>query len=132
MSSFVLKGLQRGFSLRCPECGQGRLLKSYLKVVSPCQVCGHDNAQYPSDDAPPYFTMLLVGHLVVAPALVLPFIMTWPVQYVLLATLPALLIVTLLALPRVKGAVIGVQWAIKKADGKAPGQDEDATWRRKA
>ena len=128
----VWTGLKRGLALRCPECGKGHLLRAYLKVRPVCEVCGHDNAQYPSDDAPPYFTILLVGHLVVAPLLILPFIWTWPVQYVLAITLPLLAVVTLLLLPRVKGMVIGVQWAIKKSDGQAPGQDEDATWRRKA
>jgi uncharacterized protein (DUF983 family) len=130
--SNVWTGLKRGLALRCPECGQGHLLRAYLKVRPTCEVCGHDNAQYPSDDAPPYFTILIVGHLFVAPALIFPFIWTWPVQYVLLATIPALAVITLLLLPRVKGAVIGVQWAIRKADGKAPGQDEDRSWRRGA
>jgi uncharacterized protein (DUF983 family) len=128
----VLTGLKRGLALRCPECGKGRLLHSYLKVRPVCEVCGHDNAQYPSDDAPPYFTILIVGHLVIAPALIFPFIWTWPAQYVLLATIPALAVITLLLLPRVKGAVIGVQWAIRSNDGKAPGQDEDRSWRRGA
>ena len=128
----VWTGLKRGLSLRCPECGKGKLLHSYLKVRPVCEVCGHDNAQYPSDDAPPYFTILIVGHLVIAPALIFPFIWTWPVQYVLLATIPALALITLWLLPRVKGAVIGVQWAIKSNDGKSPGQDEDHSWRRGA
>jgi uncharacterized protein (DUF983 family) len=130
--SFVLTGLRRGLCLRCPECGQGRLLHAYLKVRPTCEVCGHDNAQYPSDDAPPYFTILIVGHLFVAPLLLFPFIWKWPAAYVLLATIPALAAVTLLLLPRIKGAVIGVQWAIKTADGQASGQDEDTTWRRGA
>jgi uncharacterized protein (DUF983 family) len=60
-------GLSRGFRRRCPQCGQGPLPRRYLKVVSPCPVCGHDNGQYPADDAPPYFTILIVGHIAVAP-----------------------------------------------------------------
>lgn len=59
-SLFAL-GLWRGF------CGRGPLLARYLTVVSPCAICGNVNAQYPSDDAPPYFTILIVGHFVVAP-----------------------------------------------------------------
>ena len=127
-NSPILTGMMRGFALRCPECGKGHLLHHYLKVEPVCAVCGHDNAQYPSDDAPPYFTILLVGHLVIGPMLLLPFIWTWPVQYVLLAILPLLAGLTLLLLPRVKGAVIGLQWAIKRGGGKAPGQDEDKSW----
>jgi uncharacterized protein (DUF983 family) len=119
--SKVFSGLARGFALRCPNCGKGALLHRYLKVVPNCQVCGHDNAQYPSDDAPPYFTILLVGHLVVAPMLFFPFIWTAPIGWVLATTLPIVGGLTLLLLPRVKGAVIGVQWAIHRTEGVVPG-----------
>lgn len=126
----VLAGLKRGFLGRCPQCGKGRLLHSYLKVEALCPVCGHDNGQYPADDAPPYFTILLVGHLVVVPLLVLPFIITWPIQWVLATILPLLLVLTLVLLPRVKGAVIGLQWALREGGGRVPGQDPDETsWR---
>jgi uncharacterized protein (DUF983 family) len=126
--SNLLTGFKRGVMGRCPNCGQGPLLRAYLTVVATCPVCGHDNGQYPADDAPPYFTILLVGHLVVAPALCFSFIWTWPAGWVLAVTLPLILAVTLLLLPRVKGAVIGVQWAIKRNEGEVPGADEDASW----
>jgi uncharacterized protein (DUF983 family) len=119
--SRLVTGLIRGFTGRCPECGQGPLFWRYLKVDSPCKVCGHDNAQYPSDDAPPYFTILIMGHLVVAPMLFFPFIWTWPVGWVLAMTLPTIAVLTLVLLPRVKGAVIGAQWAIHRTEGVVPG-----------
>ncbi len=124
--SNLMTGLLRGFAERCPECGKGRLFRAYLKVDSPCKSCGHDNAQYPSDDAPPYFTILIVGHLIVAPALCFSFIWTWPVGIVLAITLPAILAATLLLLPRVKGAVIGAQWAIHRNEGVVAGIDDPA------
>ena len=117
-----------GMAGRCPRCGEGKLFSSYLKVAPRCSACGLEFSGHEADDAPPYFTILLVGHLVVGPMLLLPFIWTWPVQYVLLAILPLLAVMTLLLLPRVKGAVIGLQWAIKRSGGKAPGQDEDKSW----
>lgn len=124
--SKLFTGLVRGFAERCPECGKGRLFRRYLKVESPCRACGHDNAQYPADDAPPYFTILIMGHLVVAPMLFFRFIWTWPVGWVLATTLPAIAILTLVLLPRVKGAVIGAHWAIHKAEGVVPGAaDQD-------
>ena len=121
----VLAGMKRGFLGRCPQCGEGRLLHSYLKVEANCPLCGHHNGQYPADDAPPYFTILLVGHLVVVPLLVLPFIIDWPIQWVLLTVLSLLLGLTLWLLPRVKGAVIGLQWSIRQAEGRIPGQEPD-------
>lgn len=119
--SKLITGLVRGFTERCPECGEGRLFHRYLKVESPCRSCGHDNAQYPSDDAPPYFTILIIGHVVIAPLLFFPFIWTWPVGWVIGTTLPAIAILTLVLLPRVKGAVIGAQWAIHRNEGVVPG-----------
>ncbi len=117
--SNLIAGLARGFAERCPECGEGRLFRRYLKVSSPCPACGHDNARYPSDDAPPYFTILIVGHLVIAPMLFFPFVWTWPVSWVLATTLPSIAGLTLVLLPRVKGAVIGAQWAIDRGHGAA-------------
>ncbi len=98
--------------MRCPNCGQGKLYRKYLKVQV-CPVCGNDNPRYPSDDAPPYFTILLVGHLVVAPLLFFKFIWQAPAALVVGTTLPALLLLILLVLPVVKGAVVGAQWALQ-------------------
>jgi uncharacterized protein (DUF983 family) len=109
----VLRGLGRGFRRRCPNCGVGRLFKGYLAVEPRCPACGHDNAQYRADDAAPYFTILAIGHLVIGPILIFPFILTAPIGLVLATTLPALAIVTLALLPVIKGAVIGALWAMR-------------------
>jgi uncharacterized protein (DUF983 family) len=109
--SMVL-GMKRGVRMRCPNCGQGKLYRKYLKVQD-CAVCGNENSRYHADDAPPYFTILIVGHLVVAPLLFFPFIWQAPTALVLGTTLPALLALTLLFLPVVKGAVVGVHWALQ-------------------
>ena len=122
----ILAGMSRGAAGRCPNCGRGGLWRAYLKVRA-CEACGHDNARYPADDAPPYFTILIVGHLVIAPLLCLPFIWQAPTVLVVGSTLPAVAVLTLLLLPRVKGAVIGLQWAIREGDGQIPGQAEDET-----
>lgn len=111
MPSAIATGLLRGVRRRCPNCGEGRLFRAYLKVDPQCARCGHANGLYRADDAPPYFTILIVGHLVIAPLLAFPFILTWPLGWVLGVTLPAILALTLALLPRVKGAVIGFHWA---------------------
>jgi len=122
-SNKMLCALGRGLRGRCPECGEGRLFRRYLKVQEVCQSCGHENGRYPADDAPPYFTILIVGHLVVAPMLLFPFIWQWPAWMVLALTLPTLFVLTLLILPMVKGAVIGGHWALG-ADRDSIGQFE--------
>lgn len=107
----ALLGLKRGARGRCPNCGDGDLFTAYLKIRPNCDVCGHDNGQYPADDAPPYFTILIVGHLVVAPLLTFRVIWTLPTGLLLAILLPALTVLILLFLPIVKGAVVGVLWA---------------------
>ncbi len=110
LSTAVLRGLR----MRCPHCGEARLFGRYLKVAAPCEACAHDNAQYPADDGPAYLTILLVGHLLIAPLLIFHFITTWPVAWVLAVTLPLLLAATLIALPRIKGGFIGLQMTIAR------------------
>jgi uncharacterized protein (DUF983 family) len=113
MTRSFIQALARGACRRCPECGQGRLFQGYLKVQPVCEDCGHENGRYRADDAPPYFTILIVGHLVIAPMLAFPFIWRWSVWHVLALTMPVLAGMTLLVLPLVKGAVIGAHWAVE-------------------
>ena len=109
----ILPAMRRGLFGHCPACGQGALFYRYLKVSPDCPRCGHDLDQYPSDDGPAYFTILLVGHVVVAPLLIFPFIWKAPVALVVPGVLIPLFVLTLLVLPRVKGAVIGLLYALR-------------------
>ena len=109
----VLTGLLRGAARRCPNCGEGALFRGYLKVDPTCGSCGQDNGAYRADDGPAYFTILIVGHLVVAPLLCLSFVWTWPAAGALAVTLPIVALATLGLLPIVKGGFIGVQWALE-------------------
>ena len=70
-------------------------------------------AKYPADDGPAYFTILIVGHLIVGPLLFFPIIWEAPTAIVLPATLIPLAAVTLLLLPVVKGWFIGLLYALK-------------------
>ena len=44
---------------------EGKLFRSFLKVADTCSVCGEELHHQRADDAPPYFTMFIVGHIVV-------------------------------------------------------------------
>ena len=112
MNNPVLTGMKRGITMHCPECGKGKLFRSYLKVDPTCDSCGHANSQYKADDGPAYFTMVLVGHLVIAPLLVFEFVWTWNPFLVLAMILPALALITLVTLPVVKGAPVGLLWGL--------------------
>jgi len=105
------QGLLRGLLGRCPNCGQGSLFQRYLKVNSACADCGLALDEFRADDAPPYFTIMIVGHIIV-PAMLLLEQIRHPAEWVHAALwLPLTLVMTLALLPRIKGAVIGFQWA---------------------
>ena len=103
--------LRKGWKRKCPQCGSGPLLKSYLKVHADCAVCGEDFSHHRADDGPAYLTILVVGHMMI-PALHLSFVHYRP-EPLTLFTIFALgsTALTLYLLPRLKGAVIGFQWA---------------------
>ncbi|HET6972197.1 MAG TPA: DUF983 domain-containing protein [Phenylobacterium sp.] len=109
----LLRSIGRGLAHHCPNCGKGRLFGRYLKVEPVCRDCSHELAQYPADDGPAYLTILLLGHLVIAPLLFFPIVWRSPAQYSLPIILGALTVVTLLLLPRVKGGWIGLMYALQ-------------------
>ncbi len=108
----VWTGIRNGLLGRCPACGEGRLFSRYLKVAPACTACRHPLAQYKSDDGPAYVTILIVGHLIVAPALFTEAVLTWPLERLFAVAIPTLVALTLTLLPRVKGAFVGAQWVV--------------------
>lgn len=108
----VSTAMLRGAVNACPACGRSPLYRAYLKVRDVCDGCGEELHHHRADDAPPYFTMLIVGHVVIGGLLAVE--QAWaPPSWVQLAIwLPATIILSLLLLPRVKGVLIGLQWAL--------------------
>ncbi|MFV0514902.1 MAG: DUF983 domain-containing protein [Jhaorihella sp.] len=105
------RALLRGFRLRCPGCGKGRMLHSYIKVRDVCPACAEELLHHRADDGPAYLTILIVGHLV-APLLLVVFEVWRPEPLVLFGIFAVgCLLLSLYLLPRLKGAVVAFQWA---------------------
>lgn len=105
--------MRRGARLRCPACGVGRMFHRYLKVSDHCPQCGEALHHQRADDAPPYMTIFVVGHIVLP--LLLFVERGWsPPDWVHAALwIPLTLMLTLAILPAIKGALIGLQWALR-------------------
>ena len=107
----VWPAMLRGWRCCCPNCGKGRIFGRYLKVNEHCASCGLELAGHRADDAPPYFTILIVGHIVV-PLMLLLEQHAQPAEWVhMVLWLPLTVILCLWLLPRIKGALIGLQWS---------------------
>ena len=112
--------VKRGFFSRCPNCGKGHLFRAFLKVSDQCEVCGEDFTHQRADDAPAYFVMLIVGHIVVPLMLLVETELTPPYWVHAVIWAPLTLIMALGLIQPVKGAIVGWQWA-QQMHGFQPG-----------
>lgn len=87
------------------------MMEGYLKVRRSCAACGEELHHHRADDMPAWATILIVGHILVAGLITVE--MAWaPPIWVHWAVWPALtLALTLWLLPRIKGAIVSMQWA---------------------
>jgi uncharacterized protein (DUF983 family) len=115
----IRRSIFRGVTGHCPACGNGKLFWKYLKVNGRCEACDTDLARYPADDGPAYLTILLIGHLVVAPMLFFPIVWRSNPAYSLPIILVPLAVLTLMLLPRIKGGWVGMMYALGVKDTDA-------------
>jgi uncharacterized protein (DUF983 family) len=105
--------LLRGLRGRCPNCGRGRIFRAFLKVADRCSVCGEAFHHHRADDAPAYFVILIVGHIVVPLALAIETAYRPPFWIQFAFWLPVTVALALLLLQPVKGAIVALQWAYR-------------------
>jgi uncharacterized protein (DUF983 family) len=108
----VFQAMRRGARGKCPSCGRGALFERYLKVADYCPHCGEALYHHRADDAPPYFTIFAAGHIIV-PAMIALEVMVRPELWVhMLIWGPLTVVLCLTLLPMIKGAIVGLQWAL--------------------
>ncbi|NKC33656.1 DUF983 domain-containing protein [Falsiroseomonas selenitidurans] len=99
--------LSRGARNRCPVCGQGKVFAGYLRVAEECTVCHAPLGRLRADDAPPYFTIFIAGHLLFPPVLWVEKAWMPPMWLHMVVWLPAFTIACILLLRPIKGATVG-------------------------
>jgi uncharacterized protein (DUF983 family) len=109
----VWTAMKRGLRGRCPNCGEGKLFRAFLKVDDHCSKCGQDFTHHRADDLPAYLVIVIVGHILVPVILWIETDYAPAVWLQLSIYLPFTLVASLLLLQPVKGAVVGLQWAFR-------------------
>jgi uncharacterized protein (DUF983 family) len=104
--------LGRGLRCRCPNCGGARLFSGYLTVVATCPACAAPLGLARADDAPPYFTILIVGHVVLGGMLMLERAASPPMWVQAAIWLPMTVALTLGLLRPIKGATVGLMFRL--------------------
>src|ERR1700730_5756081 len=105
--------MKRGFRCRCPRCGEGKLFRAFLKVDNNCSVCGLDYTPHRADDLPSTLVLVIFGPNLIPIILWIETDYAPPVWLQLSIYLPLTLIASLALLQPVKGAVVGLQWALR-------------------
>jgi uncharacterized protein (DUF983 family) len=116
----------RGTQLTCPNCGHGQMFERYLKVTDQCGTCSEELHHHRADDAPPYFTIFIAGHLIVAGVLAVEQAFHPEPWIQAVVWLPLTLALCLMLLPRIKGALVGLQWALRMHGFGDPADDAHA------
>ncbi len=104
MSTAMLRGL-RG---RCPCCGTPGLFRGWLRVSDTCRNCDAPLGEVRADDAPPYFTIFAVAHVIVPGMLWLEKAHAPDLWIHAAIWVPLTLAMSLALMRPVKGATIGL------------------------
>ena len=104
---------------RCPCCGQGKLYRAYLKPVEACSACGEKFGAIRADDAAPWLTILIVGHIFLPLALTIVAVRTMPSWLAALLCSALLVVLSLAILPRAKALFIAILWRTGAPGSKA-------------
>jgi uncharacterized protein (DUF983 family) len=97
----------RGAVGRCPVCGEGRLFSGYLRLVERCASCAAPLGTVRADDAPPYFTIFITAHIIIALVVATGRDTVLPVWAMAALFLPLTLVIAMLLLRPIKGATVG-------------------------
>jgi uncharacterized protein (DUF983 family) len=109
---------RRGILGRCPCCGEGKLFRAYLKQVDNCSVCGEAFGHIRADDAAPWLTIILVGHIFVPLMLVFVAFSTMPSWESAMLWSVIFVGLSLAILPRAKGLFIAILKLTGAGEGK--------------
>lgn len=101
---------RRALGCRCPQCGTGKIFKSYLKQVDQCAACGESYGHIRADDGPAWLTILLVGHMIVPLVVEVERDSTWPMWVPMLVWPVLALVLSLMILPLAKALFITIIW----------------------
>ena len=105
------RSVGRGLRRRCPNCGTGALFSGYLSVNDCCADCGQELHHQRADDGPAYLTIVITGKLMTA--LMYAVFVAWRPDplWLALGFSVGSVAFALYLLPRLKGAMINIEWA---------------------
>jgi uncharacterized protein (DUF983 family) len=94
----------------CPRCGQGRMFKSWLKIVDRCAVCDLDYRFAAPDDGPAFFSLCIIALPLIAIVVWIQVAFEPPFWVHLVTSVPLMVAGTLAPLRPIKGWLVASQF----------------------
>jgi uncharacterized protein (DUF983 family) len=104
----LASAIGRGLLGHCPACGKGRIFDGFLRVAEACHECGAPLGLARADDAPPYFTILAVGHIIVPLLFIAERSDLLPLWMISAIFVPLTLVLALALIRPIKGGTVGL------------------------
>jgi uncharacterized protein (DUF983 family) len=102
--------ISAGLRCRCPNCGEGRVFRAYLKFKERCDACGADLTIADVGDGASFFVMW-AALIIIAPAAMIFELTVRPPTWVhVLIWPPVIVILCMLLLPPFKATLFALQW----------------------
>lgn len=103
--------IRRGLRRRCPNCGEGTVFDGYLTLRRDCPACGEDLSHARADDGPAYLSILITAK-VMGTLMFAVYELYQPAPLLLASVFSVgVTAMALYLLPRLKGMIVGIQWA---------------------
>jgi uncharacterized protein (DUF983 family) len=110
--------LSAGLRCRCPNCGEGRLFRGFLKFKERCDACEADLTIADVGDGASFFVMW-VALILVAPTAMVFELLVAPPKWVHFVLWPPIIIVLCMFLLRpFKATLFALQWKHKAGEAK--------------
>lgn len=105
--------LWAGWHGRCPECGEGKMFRSWLKLADRCDSCGLDFRFAAPDDGPAFFSQCFVAFPLTFLVLWLEIALDPPMWVHLVFSIPLMIVGCVLPLRPIKGWLVASQYVNK-------------------
>ena len=108
----IFRSIFRGLRKRFPNCGQGHIYKSYIKLAERCHACREPLGHIRTDDFAPWLTIIIMGHFLVPAVWAFERLYEPPLWLHASVAGPLIILLVLALLPHTKGVCLGFMWAL--------------------
>lgn len=114
----AVSAISAGLRCRCPNCGEGRVYRGYLKFKQRCEACDADLTVADTGDGASFFVMWVALIFIAPAAMLFEFWVRPPTWVHVLIWPPVIVIFCMMLLPPFKATLFALQWKHKAGEAR--------------